>query len=135
MSKKKIKYRIDYYSAVHWLNPSLVMLNNINEIDENFWENIPCTETEIYQYFITSFSDFDVEFMKKRFPDIILAKSEKLDTWILCVDHWGTAWDYVFTDLIPDEDGLMLPNEDAWDKDGKATRHWELSKTAKFQKI
>ena len=30
---------------------------------------------------------------------IILSYSNLLECDVLCVDHWGTSWDYVLTDV------------------------------------
>lgn len=99
MSKKKKKNYIDYYSAVHWFNPGLVLFNQIKEFDpdlddEEIGEN--GNPIEVFQYFLTSLSDDDAEYMKKFFPDVWIVFSEKLEVWVLLVPFWGTAWDGQF---------------------------------------
>lgn len=112
MSKKK-NYRIDYYAAVHWCNNHYIMLNNIHEIDPDFNdpflfdENEDGSSKEIFQYFISDCSEFDKEFLVSNFPELLFAYSDKLQKWILCVDHWGNAWDDVFCDISPKSD---IPN-------------------------
>ena len=96
-----MKYYIDYYSAVHWLNSSLILFNEIKEFDPEFdeWEENNLEEnTDIYQYFLTDWNENDVNWMRNTFPDVIIAYSNKLNMWILCVDHFGTAWNGVWTE-------------------------------------
>ena len=56
--------------------------------------------TKIYQWFLTSYSLDDVRFLEDHFG-LLFTYSEKLDLYVLCVDHYGTSWDYVHccTDL------------------------------------
>lgn len=99
-----------YRTAVRWGDTNLVLLNNIKEIDQDFdpyssfYENSnEDDETEIpefYQYYITDLSDDSVEWSRKVFPDLTYVYSELLDSWILCVSHYGTSWDYVPTQYI-----------------------------------
>ena len=59
---------------------------------------------DIYQYYLTGMSQWDVEYLNKYYPDtLIIAYSEKLDLYVLCVDHFGTSWDYVLTDVEIEE--------------------------------
>lgn len=91
-----------YRIATHWCNNSFILCNNIAEIDESIFENMHFdyydeesdSYIDIYQYFITDCSEGDVEFLEKNF-DLKFTYSEKLDCFILCVDHCGTGWDYV----------------------------------------
>lgn len=93
----------DYYTAVHWLKSAFILCNEIAENDESVIENIEYPEwtneyedgrngTEIFQWFLTDMSYEDKEWMQKNFPDLIFSYSDKLDLWILCVDHFGTMW-------------------------------------------
>jgi len=42
------------------------------------------------------------DYLQEHFGDnIILMYSDKLDNYILAVDHFGTSWTYVMTDLEP----------------------------------
>lgn len=101
-----MKYYIDYYSAVHWLNGDLILFNDIHEIDEEFFCELYREDddgdlgdpVEIYQYFLTNYSDDDVEWMQKTFPGLHFAFSQKMGLWVLCVDHYGTNWNYVWTE-------------------------------------
>lgn len=103
-----LNLRTNYKTAVNWLNGSLILCNDIVNIDDSVLENCRFEYyneetdeyTEIFQYFLTSYSSDDVLFLEKHF-NLLFSYSEKLDLYILCVDHWGTSWDYVtcYTDL------------------------------------
>ena len=127
-----MKTYIDYYSAVHWMNNSLILMNNIHEIDPDFEEPINEDEDEnpreYFQYFLTSMSDEDVEFMHKFFPDVKLAKSSALDCWVLCVDHYGTSWDYVWTECRE----IMTP--DNWNEKNRGNIKIDRSYVAHYMK-
>lgn len=49
---------------------------------------------EIYQWYITDCSEFDVSYLRKTFG-LIFTYSDLLERYILCVTHYGTGWDYV----------------------------------------
>lgn len=101
----KEMYSTNYKVAALWLNNSLVLCNNIAEVDPSIWENAEFEtyneETgeykEIYQYFITDCSESDKEYLQNTFG-LLFTFSDLLDCYILCVDHCGTSWDYVHCD-------------------------------------
>jgi hypothetical protein len=107
----KPKY-CSYATAAKWLGTNLVLLNNIQEIDKDFDPYVdvefPDEEDEdedfgmpeFFQYYITDLSDDSVDWMRSTFPDLIFSFSELLNSWILCVQHYGTSWDYVSTEYI-----------------------------------
>lgn len=97
----------DYYTAVHWLGSAFILCNNIYEVDYSVYENIEFPESmdeedreccEIFQWFLTDMSEEDKEWMQKNFPDLIFSYSDKLDLWVLCVDHYGMMWNGVSTE-------------------------------------
>ncbi len=103
--------KTNYRVATNWLGTSLIMCNNISEIDPTIWdamrfnmfadeEDEDSYDTEIYQWFLTNCDEGDVRFLESHF-DLKFTYSELLDVFVLCVDHYGTAWDYVYceTDL------------------------------------
>lgn len=76
------------------------MCNNITDVDTfleyrfDFYNEEDGTYTDIYQHYLTDCSLDDVEFLEEHFG-LLFAYSETLDLYVLCVDHYGTAWDYV----------------------------------------
>ena len=95
----------NYKVAAHWLNNSLILCNDIVEKDASVFDNLrfdPYDEendsyTEIYQWFLTDCTKSDVEYLEEHFG-LLFSYSDLLDLYILCVDHYGTAWDYVSCD-------------------------------------
>lgn len=96
----------NYKTASHWLNGSLILCNEIQN-ESDFWENCRFNlfdeednQVDIYQTYLTNYSLDDVEFLEEHFG-LLFSYSDKLDLFVLCVDHYGTCWDYVhcYTDL------------------------------------
>lgn len=103
----------DYYTAVHWLGSAFILCNNIWEVDYSVSENIEYPESwededrercEIFQWFLTDMSEEDKDYMQEHFPDLIFSYSDKLDLWILCVNHFGTMWKGVSTETTLEND-------------------------------
>ena len=111
-----------YSIAINWLRPSLLLCNNIAEIDNSVYDNARFsfydedeeTETEIFQWYLTNLSLDDVEWIEKNFPDLKFTYSDLLDCFVLCVDHYGTNWEYVATSI---SDDLLKINPDIEYKD------------------
>lgn len=99
-----------YNIATHWIDGGLVLCNNIGEIDPSIYDNMRFqdydeeteTTTEIFQWFLTSWSQDDVEYLEKTFG-LLFTYSEKLDCFVLCVDHWGTMWSSVPCEVLSEE--------------------------------
>lgn len=96
------KYLTNYRVATKWLNNSYVLCNNIPNIDQTIWDNMLFelydendNAVDIYQWYISDASTSDVDYLRETFG-LKFAYSELLDCYILCVDHYGTAWDYVY---------------------------------------
>lgn len=92
---------ISFADAVKRFNNSLILCNNIAEIDETIYDNIRFSledeegnYREIMQYFITDCTSEDVHFLESWY-NLLFTFSEALDCYILCVDHWGTSWSSV----------------------------------------
>lgn len=106
MTKKYTTYNI----AAHWLCDNLVLCNNIAEVDDSVYNNMRFSlydedgelTTEIYQWYLTPLDESDVEYLEKTF-DLLFTYSDKLDLFILCVDHWGTMWRGVPCEVKSDE--------------------------------
>ena len=52
---------------------------------------------DIYQYYLCNIGGYEEEQLLK--AGVILSYSDLLDCDVLCVDHFGTSWDYVLTDV------------------------------------
>lgn len=92
---------------VEELAEKLVDLEEIEEPDktiteaiEEIKENIDCLNEDhyfdIFQYYIIS--ENGARILEEDTDEIVLY-CEKLDIYLWCVTHWGTAWDYVLTDI------------------------------------
>ena len=99
-------YKTNYKKAVKWLNNSLILCNDITN-DPSLYDNMrfPLIDEddnvcEIFQWFLTDCSESDVEYLEQHFG-LKFTFSDVLDLYVLCVDHYGTSWDYVYwtTDL------------------------------------
>ena len=89
---------VDYYIG------DIVLCNNIAEIDESIWDNLEFDLedengdfVDIYQYFICNINEYDKEICKQ--AGLLLSYSDLLHCDVLCVDHFGTCWDYILTDI------------------------------------
>lgn len=58
--------------------------------------------TEVYQYFLIDINQYTLKKLKEiNCNDLIIAWSEKLESYVLFVTHFGTSWDYVLTSFEP----------------------------------
>ena len=113
-----------YREAVHWCNNNIILCNNIQELDQSIYDNMRFNSydeendqyTEIFQWFITDCSEGDVEYLEKNFG-LLFTYSDMLNKYILCVDHYGTSWDYVACKVLTygNEDG-MYPRCKSYDE-------------------
>ena len=83
--------RVSYRRLINRYIDDLVLCNNIVDVD-NYIE-----DTEIFQYYLCNLSEFEREKLTEY--GILLSYSNTLDCDVLLVDHWGTSWDYVMTDV------------------------------------
>lgn len=114
-----------YRTLIEYFVGDIVLCNNIAKIDETIYENMNGNafyyidnegnyrtleeynndttgdiyeeSADIYQYFLCNVSGLDLQFLEK--AGVIMSYSDKLDCDVLCVDHLGTSWDYVLTDV------------------------------------
>ena len=123
---KKISYR----TLLNRLNINCILCNNIVNIDEFLFDNIVCGSVydeendeyeEIYQYYVIDANDDDIKFINNWYKDeLIIAYSETLENYILLVDHFGTSWDYVLTDITySDNFEKVLKIHEEQEKEGK----------------
>ena len=71
-------------------------LDNGSDYDEDTGELI-----DIYQYFIIDPRGAEI---LSEWTDEIVYYNEVLDMYVWGVTHWGTAWDYVLTDIRIDKE-------------------------------
>lgn len=95
-----------YRTLVNRFVDNLVLCNNILNLDEFLFDNIVIGEisenTEIYQAYIIDIANYNIKYLQENLEntnDIIIAYSDMLDCYVLLVDHFGTSWDYVPTDI------------------------------------
>lgn len=106
---------MSYLEALKFAGFDRVLCNNVPNIDQSFidgeefhsdmWDdNVDGDEFdfwgtyEVFQYYITSASDDDVEYLCKRFSDMHFKYSDALDCWVLLVTHYGTSWSGVMVE-------------------------------------
>lgn len=66
-----------------------------NDTDGKIYEQA----RDFYQYFIVNLN-ISVDYIKEHYGDCVtLMYSDKLDNYILAVDHFGTSWSYVETSI------------------------------------
>lgn len=88
-----------YLEAVNWLHNSRILCNDIAEKDPSVYDNMRFSldyekGEEIFQWWLTDCSKDDVEYLERRFG-LLFTYSDLLGLYVLCVDHFGTSWDYV----------------------------------------
>ena len=96
-----------YAKAIKWCNNSYILFNDICKIDCNFelpinsFDKETGESKEFFQFYITDCSTRDKEFLENSFG-LAFGYSPLLDKYILCVDHFGTSWDYVGCKVLND---------------------------------
>lgn len=104
LSEEEKKYNKASYARVCKMYAGdMVLCNNLPQIDESVLYNCDelyndeqCEFIEIYQYYLCNLSSIEKEALQDR--GVIVSYSDMLDCDVICVDHWGTGWDYVLTD-------------------------------------
>ena len=107
------------YSQIFYQDSSLILCNNILQVDEYLFDNIEngdfityydedgneCDEEnaveqyekDVYQWYLID--DNTAERLKRSTEELIFY-SEKLGVYVLGVTHFGTEWDYVDAEFI-----------------------------------
>lgn len=87
---------ISYKDATEYFHNSLILCNNIVDLDDCIFENCELcnVEQEYYQYYLTDCSQDDAEKLNQWFG-LNFLYSEKLELYVLCVEHFGTSWNYI----------------------------------------
>ncbi len=98
--------KVSYQRMVECLiGNSIVQCDNINDLDNSVWDNLPLEaygedeERVVYQYFLCNVSEFGKEKNAELGYPLIISHSDMLDLDVLLVDHCGTSWDYVLTNI------------------------------------
>ena len=109
LNEKELKTgRVSYKRLVDHYVGDIVLCNNITEVDDEICNNVDernlidedgdeINDLDIYQYYICNVSEWAKEQLKG--TGVILSYSKVLDCDVLMVQHWGTSWDYVITDI------------------------------------
>lgn len=95
---------VSYYTLVKRYIDDMVLCNNIINIDDSIFENVKVGklkyDDDIFQYFIISINEWDLESLQRDYKnELIISYSDLLECYILLVDHFGTSWDYVLTNI------------------------------------
>lgn len=88
---------VSYQRLIKRYISDLVLCNEITSIDETIWEYMSNYNEEIYQFYLCDLTEYEKQELIEY--GVILSYSHKLELDILCVDHYGTAWDYVMTEV------------------------------------
>lgn len=109
LNKEELKTgRASYKRLVDRYVGDIVLCNNITDVDDEIWDNVDesnlidedgdeINDLDIYQYYLCNVSEWAKEQLKG--TGVILSYSKVLDCDVLMVQHWGTSWDYVMTDI------------------------------------
>ena len=103
--------KISYKKLVERYFDNMILCNNVANNYEDLeivagsdYDEEEDTYKDIYQYFIVD-GCFDEEDLQKVGEELgVVYYNSNLDLYILGVDHLGTSWDYVLTDIEPTED-------------------------------
>ena len=122
---EKEKGFASYRTIIERFAGDIVLCNNIIDVDNSvydnmkngcyYWDNIKDDYTteeeynndkennismeykEIYQYYLCNLTEYEEQQLLN--AGCILSYSDLLECDVLCVDHFGTSWDYVLTDV------------------------------------
>lgn len=96
--------KVSYRRIIEKFIGDIVLCNNIEQLDDSIFDNAinlyndeNDDGNEIYQYYLCNIGEWEKEQLEKM--EIIISYSNMLDCDVLMVDHWGTSWDYVMTDV------------------------------------
>lgn len=94
---------LDYHTLSKMVGDMVLSNNIIEKTGYENWE-LACGEEcnedgeyyEVFQYYIIS--DFGYQVLEE-YTDEIVYYNEDLDMYLWGITHFGTAWDYVLTDI------------------------------------
>lgn len=112
-----------YRTIVERFIGDIVLCNNIADVDPSIWDNMEYSEDDeekdidIFQYCLCDVGQYDKEFCQK--CGLIFSHSDMLKLDVLCVDHFGTSWDYVLTNCKLFDDYEELQNYENGDDENE----------------
>lgn len=96
--------RASYKTICELYAGDMVLCNEIQYIDDSIWDNMENgfdeeadEYAEIFQFYICNLSEYEHDKLLE--AGFILSYSELLKCDIICVDHFGTSWNYILTDV------------------------------------
>ena len=100
LEHKKASYR----TLVDRFIGDILLCNNIINVDESVYDNMDFSfydeendyYIDIYQWYLCDVSNDFKEELKEY--GLLFSYSDELELDVLCVDHYGTSWNYVLTD-------------------------------------
>lgn len=88
---------LDYYTLAKIVGNRILNNDLISETYPEDWELVNGDyEDDIFQFYIIS--DYGYEILSG-YTDEMVLYNEKLDIYLWCINHFGTSWDYVLTDI------------------------------------
>lgn len=113
LPNKKEAYYIDsnyinYLTLVKFLFTDKILCNDIMSVNKNYLSRqLECgtdEDVDFYQYYIVNIDNWHfkqyVDYCEgKGIEPLTVYYLDNLDIYILAVDHCGTSWDYVSTDI------------------------------------
>ena len=89
---------LDYWALARIVGPHVLNNSIFTATPYSEWTQLNGDEDyeEIYQYYVITEAGY--EFLE-RFTDEIVFYNAKLDIRLWAITHYGTAWDYVLTDV------------------------------------
>lgn len=112
-NEKYLYGNLSYATLCKLCFSDMILCNDIDKIEDySIWDNMEFDREEdengdydypeIYQYYLVEINDY---FFEKYKDNFIMTYSDKLNLWILCVDHLGTSWKMVSSGVeIVEED-------------------------------
>lgn len=107
---EKKNNKISYRRLINRISNNIWLFNNAPKLSDydfefeigNDYDEENDSYTDIYQYYLIDINSYMIQKLNElKCNDVIIAWSEALEEYVLMVDHFGTSWDYVLTDIEP----------------------------------
>lgn len=99
LNNEIIKYEVDNWEVVNGSEIKYYDYKADDYVEESEienWDDVEEKYTEIFQYYIID--NWGVEILSN-YTDELIFYNENLDVYLWGIDHYGTSWDYVLTDI------------------------------------